>query len=129
MGYFLNTGCREQEVADAEYCDLLDDVNVVGVRSKPHRDFKLKGKRWQNKGRKLPVPTALMDKLRDRMVAKGAKPGDLIFPNTIGGAEGHFLRKLQAIAERAGVVEPELHRFRKSYATPSLIRDCPCPRS
>ncbi|MGC1648474.1 MAG: hypothetical protein WA741_21870 [Candidatus Sulfotelmatobacter sp.] len=58
MSYFLNTGCREQEVANAEYCDLLDDVNVVWVRSKPHRGFKLKGKRWQNKGRKLPVPTA-----------------------------------------------------------------------
>ncbi len=63
LGYFLNTGCREQEVANAEYCDLLDDVNVVWVRSKPHRGFKLKGKRWQNKGRKLPVPTALMEKL------------------------------------------------------------------
>jgi hypothetical protein len=48
--------------------------------------------------------------------AKGAKPGDLIFPNTIGSVEGHFLRKLQTIAERAGVMEPELHRFRKSYA-------------
>jgi integrase len=35
MSYFLNTGCREQEVANAEYCDLLDDVNVVWVRSKP----------------------------------------------------------------------------------------------
>jgi hypothetical protein len=43
-------------------------------------------------GRKLPVPTALMDKLRDRMIAKGDKPGDLIFPNIIGGVEGHFLR-------------------------------------
>jgi len=83
MSYFLNTGCREQEVANAEYCDLLDDVNVVWVRSKPHRGFKLKGKRWQNKGRKLPVPTALMEKLRDRMIAKAAKPSDLI-PNTIG---------------------------------------------
>jgi integrase len=116
MSYFLNTGCREQEVANAEYCDLLDDANVVWVRSKPHRDFKLKGKRWQNKGRKLPVPTALMDKLRDRMIGKGDRPCDLIFPNTIGGVEGHFLRKLQAIAERAGATEHELHPFRKSYA-------------
>jgi integrase len=105
-----------KEVANAEYCDLLEDVNVVWVRSKPHRGFKLKGKRWQNKGRKLPVPTALMEKLRDRMIAKAAKPSDLIFPNTIGGVEGHFLRKLHAIAEHAGVVEPELHRFRKTYA-------------
>jgi hypothetical protein len=76
--------------------------NVVWVRSKPHRSFKLKGKRWQNKRRKLPIPTALMEKLPDRMIARDAKPSDLIFPNTIGGAEGHFLRKLQAIAERAG---------------------------
>ena len=45
MSHFLNTGCREQEVANAEYCDLLDDVDVVWVRSKPHRGFKLKGKR------------------------------------------------------------------------------------
>jgi integrase len=127
MSYFLNTGCREQEVANAEYCDLLDDVNVVWVRSKPHRGFKLKGKKWQNKGRRLPVPTALMDKLRDRMIAKAAKPSDLIFPNTIGGVEGHFLRKLQAFAERAGVVGPELHRFRKSYADTLADEGLPVP--
>jgi integrase len=116
MSYFLNTGCREQEVANAEYCDLLDDVNVVWVRSKAHRGFKLKGKRYQNKGRKLPIPTVLMDKLRDRMIARGAKPDHLIFPNGIGSVQGHFLRMLQAVAERAGVTEPELHRFRKTYA-------------
>ena len=127
MSYFLNTGCREQEVANAEYCDLLDDVNVVWVRSKLDRGFKLKGKRWQNQGRKLPVPTALKEKLRDRMIAQAAKPSDLIFPNTIGGVEGHFLRKLQTIAERAGVVEPELHRFRKSYADTLADEGLPVP--
>jgi hypothetical protein len=67
--------------------------------------------------------------LRDRMIAKGAKPGNLIFHNTIGGVEGHFLRKLQAIAERAGVTEPELHRFRKSYADTLADEGCLCPRS
>jgi hypothetical protein len=41
-----------------------------------------------NKGCKLPAPTLLMDKLRDRMIAKGAKPDDLIFLNTIGAVEG-----------------------------------------
>ena len=35
MSYFLNTGCREQEVANTEYCDLLDDVNVVWVFPAP----------------------------------------------------------------------------------------------
>ena len=127
MSYFLNTGCREQEVANAEYCDLLDDVNVVWVRSKPKRGFKLKGKRWQHKGRQLPIPAALMEKLRDRMVAKNAKPDDLIFPNTLGGPEGHFLRKLQVIAERAGVADPELHRFRKTYADTLADEGLPVP--
>jgi integrase len=68
-----------------------------------------------------------MEKLRDSMIAKAAKPGDLIFPNTIGGVEGHFLRKLQAIAERAGVAEPELHRFRKSYADTLADEGLPVP--
>jgi integrase len=40
----------------------------------------------------------------------------LIFPNGVGGVEGHFLRKLQAIAGRAGVMGPKLHGFRKTYA-------------
>jgi integrase len=95
--------------------------------SQPHRGFKLNGKRWQNKGHKLPVPAALMEKLGDRIIAKAAKPGDLIFPNTIGGVPGHFLRKLQAIAERAGVTEPELHRFRKSYADTLADEGLPVP--
>jgi integrase len=56
-----------------------------------------------------------------------AKPGDLIFPNTIGGVEGHFLRKLQAIAGRAGIAEPELHRFRKSYADTLADEGLPVP--
>ena len=68
-----------------------------------------------------------MEKLRGRMIAKAAKPGDLMFPNTIGGVEGHFLRKLQAIAEGAGVVEPELHRFRKPYADTLADEGLPVP--
>jgi integrase len=51
----------------------------------------------------------------------------LIFPNTIGGVEGHFLRKLQAIAERAGVAEAELHRFRKTYADTLADEGLPVP--
>ena len=56
MSYFLNTGCREQEVANAEYCDLLDDVNVVWVRSKPHRGFKLRESGGRTKDASCPFP-------------------------------------------------------------------------
>jgi len=33
-----------------------------------------------------------------------------------GKPDGHFLRKLRAIAKKAGVEGAELHRFRKTYA-------------
>jgi hypothetical protein len=68
-----------------------------------------------------------MEKLRHRMIAKGAKHGDLIFPNS--GVEGHFLRKLQAIAERAGVRNRNFTDSENPTQTPWLMRACPCPRS
>jgi integrase len=39
-----------------------------------------------------------------------------VFPNGNGKPDGHFLRKLKAIAKKAGVEGAELHRYRKTYA-------------
>jgi integrase len=39
-----------------------------------------------------------------------------VFANGNGKPDGHFLRKLKAIAKTAGVEGAELHRFRKTYA-------------
>jgi integrase len=39
-----------------------------------------------------------------------------VFPNGEGNSDGHFLRKLKAIAKKAGIEGAELHRFRKTYA-------------
>jgi integrase len=50
--------------------------------------------------------------MRDR----NAQPRDLVFPNGKGKPDGHFLRRLKAIAKKAGVEGAELHRFRKTYA-------------
>jgi integrase len=44
-----------------------------------------------------------------------AQPLDLMFPNGKGKPDGHFLRRLKAIAKQAGVEGAELHRFRKTY--------------
>jgi integrase len=44
------------------------------------------------------------------------QPHDLVFPNGNGNPDGHFLRKLTAIAKKAGVEVAKLHRFRKTYA-------------
>ena len=50
------------------------------------------------------------------MRERNAQPQDLVFPNGEGKPDGHFLRKLKAIAKKAGVEGAELHRFRKTYA-------------
>lgn len=50
------------------------------------------------------------------MREQNAQPQDLVFPNGKGKPDGHFLRKLKAIAKEAGIEGAELHRFRKTYA-------------
>jgi len=85
-----------------------------------HRAFRLKGKRSQQsvKGRKVPIPSTFMAALRE--FCQGKHPGELLFPNTKGRPEGHFLRKCESIAKRAGFEnwqDFELHRFRKTGAT------------
>jgi len=44
-----------------------------------------------------------------------------VFPNKKGNTDGHFLRKLKAIASKAGVEGAELHRFRKSARTIIIV--------
>jgi len=40
----------------------------------------------------VPIPPALMLKLKRRMKTKRAHPRDLVFPNSEGRPQGHFLR-------------------------------------
>jgi len=50
------------------------------------------------------------------MRQRNAQSHDLVFPNGEGKPDGHFPRKLKAIAKKAGVEGAELHRHRKTYA-------------
>jgi integrase len=50
------------------------------------------------------------------MRERNAHAHDLVFPNGKGKTDGHFLRKLKAVAKNASVEGAELHRFRKTYA-------------
>jgi integrase len=110
--YFWWSGCREGEVAHAEWRDLDFRKNVLHVQPKPNRDWKVKDK----EDRFVPLPPALVKKLQDR---KGkAEQHDLIFPAENGGVEGHFLRRLQNFVEDHKVKGTwELHKFRKTFAT------------
>lgn len=104
--FFLNSGCREAEVSFTEYTDLNFKSNVLHIQPKPDRGFRLKGKKSGQKSAKdrfVPVPPALMAKLKARMKSKRAHVRDLVCPNSEGRPEGHFLRKLKIVAHRAGL--------------------------
>lgn len=118
--FFLHSMAREMEVANCEVRDLKFDQNILHICPKPDRNFRLKGKRsgQAKKGRKVPMPSLFMSRMKKFCVGKG--PRQLLFPNGVGHVEYHFLRKCENIARRAGFANWEdfdLHRWRKTGAT------------
>ena len=131
--FFLGTGFREDEVAHA--CDTDVDFKLKTISVLEKRQWKWKPK--DKEERTVPIPDSLLELLK---VRKAMHPvGWLIFPNTEGNPEGHFLRMLKERALAAGlncghctgtldgkVVSCKdgacckhwiLHRFRKTFAT------------
>ena len=118
--FFLQTMARDMEVANCEVRDLKFDKNILHISPKPDRNFRLKGKRsgQAKNGRKVPIPTPFMARMKE--YCKGKGPRDLLFTNGIGGVETHFLRRCKNIANRAGLKnwkDFDLHRWRKTGAT------------
>lgn len=118
--FFLHSMARDMEVANCEVRNLKFDKNVLHISPKPDRNFRLKGKRsgQAKKGRKVPIPTAFMERMKRFCAGKG--PRDLLFPNGIGTVEYHFLRRCKNMAKSAGLPnwdDFDLHRWRKTGAT------------
>jgi integrase len=108
---FLGTGMREQEVAHAEYEDINFAKGFIQVQEKPQWGWKPK---IDAGTRKIPLGDSLLTDLS----FKG--PG-LLFPNkNTKRPEGHFLRIIKGIAERAGVTGAGCHRWRDTFATDQI---------
>lgn len=129
FGFFLATGCREQEVAYMAWNDVDLVQRIVRVTAKPHWNWKPK----DCEERSVPVPEWLINKLTR---LKSRSLNSLLFPNLLGRPEGHFLAKLKTLALRAGLNcghcvnkrgqsckdKPvcnrwSLHKFRRTFAT------------
>ncbi len=131
--FFLGTGFREDEVAHSCDTDVDFKLKTVSVLEKRQWSWKPKDK----EERTVPIPDSLIELLR---VRKAMHPDRwLIFPNTAGNPQGHFLRLLKNRALVAGLncghctgkLEGKtvscqtaaccekwiLHRFRKTFAT------------
>jgi integrase len=111
--FFLGSACREQEVQFAEWSDLNLTAKTYIVREKNDVGFAPKNRQ----SRTVPLPTNLCEDLKEwKKKSDGSR---WVFPSKHGLPDGHLLRKLKSIAERAGL-DPEkcyLHRFRKTCAT------------
>jgi integrase len=131
--FFLSTGFREDEVAHACYTDIDFKAKTIDVREKRQFDWEPKDKAE----RTVPIPDSLIELLS---VRRSMHQGDwLIFPNSDGNPQGHFLRMLKERALAAelncghctGILDGKsvsckdaaccehwiLHRFRKTFAT------------
>jgi len=114
--FFLMTGMREQEVIYATDRSLDFSANTVSVRHNPDHGWTPK----MYKERTIPVPAALMSKLKKMLVTRGS--GGLLFPTKNGQPKFDFLDMAKAVARRAGIPESEvwLHKFRATFATRAL---------
>jgi integrase len=129
FGFFLGTGCREQEVAYMTWNDVDLEQKIVRVTAKPQWNWKPK----DCEERCVPIPEWLVNKLA-RLKSRCAN--FLLFPNQRGRFEGHFLAKLKSLALHAGLNcrhcvnkrgqsckdKPvcnrwSLHKFRRTFAT------------
>ena len=108
--FFLDTACREKEVAHAQWDDIKD--HKYTVRAKPYKtttgeDAKFTPKSHET--RSIPLTRELLDMLTERKKTSSSR---WIFPNETGDPEGHFLRKFKKIAYKAGLNCGECHTSR-----------------
>lgn len=114
--FFLMTGMREQEVIYATDRCVNFASYSVSVKHNPEHDWTPK----MYKERSIPVPKALIQKLKAMLVKRGK--GGLLFPTKSGLPKYDFLDMAKGIAKRAGIDRGEvwLHKFRATFATRSL---------
>ena len=108
--FFLDTACREKEVAHAQWDDIKDCKYIV--RGKTYRTAKGEQAKFTPKShetRSIPLTRELFDMLMERKKTSSSR---WIFPNEAEDPEGHFLRKFKKIAYKAGLNCGECYTLR-----------------
>jgi integrase/recombinase XerD len=135
LKFILGSGYRDQEMRYVGYLDLDSHHDLARVTAKKEWDFTPKN--WEE--RAVPLPHALMERLKKRKERKKARPHDLIFGNTKGNPDSEMDMVVKRVAERAelncGRCVTEhgnkcaegpfcmnffLHKFRHTFATNHL---------
>jgi integrase len=108
--FFFYSGCRDMEVATAEFSDINPKSNIFTIQAKPH----LKWKPKTDTERSQVLPKAFVKELMERKATR-KKGNNLIFPNTVGNVDNNMIEFLQKAAKRAGITERvTLHKIRRT---------------
>jgi integrase len=116
---FLRTGFRDEEVAYMLWTDVDWKRKQITIDEKPQYGWKPKDK----ERRVVPLEDGvLLTRLAARR--KRQRPQSLlVFPNTLGSADMHLIRKLHKVVAKMKKKkleiegDPTLHRFRRTYAS------------
>lgn len=111
----LLTGLREQELCYLTWKDVDLKRATIKVTGEGKDGFSPK----DYEERVIPIPPDLLALLK-RLPRKS----EWVCPGAKGGREAHLLRRLKAVAKRAGVQQATLHKFRHTYATRLLEKGC-----
>lgn len=96
-GFFLETACRDQEVAFATWNDIDFGSKEYIVQAKPDVGFEPK----DHETRRIPLSDGIVEELRER--SENPQHPRWIFINGDNRPESHFLDKFKRIALRSGV--------------------------
>lgn len=107
--FFFYTGCRDMEVATAEYGDINSETCTFKIQAKPHLNWKPK----THEEREQVLPK---DFVKELMVRKAGSKNNLIFPCVRSGkVDNNLIEFLQKAAVRAGITERvTLHKIRRT---------------
>jgi integrase len=127
--FFLWSGAREQEVTYCSWSDISFAACTFSVTEKPDLGFKPK----DHEERTVPLPSELVEELKE--YRRQCPDARLLFTNSKGGPDTHFLRRVKSAALRANLncghshnknglcckTHPvcrhfELDKFRKTFA-------------
>lgn len=112
---FYYTGLRDQELAHLHWADLNLQKGILAVRAKAQEGFIPKD--WEE--RQIPLHPELVELLK----SLPRKHPHLVFPSFRGKPNGHLLRMLKTVQDRACLPGRwYLHKFRKTFATRALER-------
>ncbi len=135
LKFMVASGFREREARFVAWRDIDFRNSVARVTAKPARDFKPKN--WEE--RAVPLPSSLLEQLREVKEGRNARPADLVFPNSKGNPDSANDLIVKRVARRAGLNCGQcvtkhgnkcaegpycqhffLHKFRHTFATEHL---------